>query len=323
MKLLRRIEYRGVVALIAAVLLVPAMYAAASASPELRAELVPSLALYDSAELQAATEKAVDRGVDPGQLESLIQGAHSSDLSSDVLVDWVGHVEQLAAKRLPVSPVVSRYLQGLAKHIATSRIGAAVGELESRLDEAAMRIDAVCQVPNDPASQRIRLLTTDHGAHVLGLGVTGQQLNQSISLAWEESHAIEAVEAPILTLGILVASGISADQSMEVVDAAWMHGYRGVNLQRLGKALGRLGREGDGPPAEIVAEVLEMIGNGTSRDRVFRDLDELIGTGEYRLSGPVPGDDPTIRRGDPTRGGPIDAPNGKDDQREPWADRDG
>ena len=322
MKTFKILKHRGMAVLVAAVLFVPILHAAASASPELNAELAQSLTLYDSDELQAATEKAVGRGADPVQLESLIQRAHSNDLSPEVLADWVSHVEQLAAKQLPVSPVVSRYLQGLAKHIATSRIMVAVGELESRLDEAAMHIDAVCRVPGDPASQRERLATIDHGAYVLGLGVTGRQLDLAISLAWEESNSIEAIEAPILTLGILVASGISADQSMEVVDAAWVHGYRGVNLERLGKALGRLGREGDGPPAEIVADVLEMIGNGASQDRVFQDLDELIGRDELRMSGTVPGEDPTIRRGDPTREGPADAPDGKDDQREPWAERD-
>lgn len=320
MRVFRTVGQYGVTVLAAAVLLAPATYAASS--QQLQTGLVESLALYDSADLRAATEQAVDRGVDQGQLEGLIRSAHSSGVSSEVVGEWVGRVDQLAARRLPVSPVVSRYLQGLAKHIAVSRISAAVGELESRLNDAALRVDAVCRVPSDPASQRLRLAAIDHGAYVLGLGVSGRQLDHSIALAWEEKQSVEAIEAPVLTLGILVASGITADQSMEVVDAAWLHGYRGASLERLGKTLGRLGREGDGPPSEIVAEVLEMIGNGASQDRVFRDLDELIGRDEFRMS-TVPGDDPTIRRGDPTRDDqPVDAPNGKDGQREPWAERD-
>jgi hypothetical protein len=319
MRILRTVGHCSVTVLVAAVLLASATYAAAS--QQLQTGLMESLALYDSTDLQAATERAVNRGVDQSQLESLIRSTHSGGLSSEVVADWVGRVDALAARGLPVSPVVSRYLQGLAKHKTVSRITAAVGELESRLDEAALRIDAVCRIPADAASQRMRLAAIDHGAYVLGLGVSGRQLDHSITLAWEESQAVEEIEAPILTLGILVASGITADQSLEVVDAAWLHGYRGANLERLGKTLSRLGREGDGPPSEIVAEVLEMIGNGASQDRVFRDLDELIGRDEFRMSGTVPGDDPTIRRGDPTRDQPTDAPN-KDGQRQPWAERD-
>ena len=58
---------------------------------------------------------------------------------------------------------------------------------------------------------------------------------------------MDAVQAPLLALGVLVASGVEPDKSLQVVSSAWEHGYRGDDLKRLGKALGRLGQGGEGP----------------------------------------------------------------------------
>jgi hypothetical protein len=291
-----------------------------SASQGFEPGLEQSVALYqgaaESPELWEAVQAAVAQGVDQNQLQILIREAKEGNLPAATLIAWVQRTEQLGQKQLPVSPVLSRYLQGLAKGVPVARIDAVVDELEGRLEEAAWRVDAVVDASDDPAARHARLVTIDHGAYALGLGVPANHLDHSISLAWDDSRSIEEIQAPVLTLGILVASGISVDKSMEVVDAAWVHGYRGSSLERLGKALGRLGGEGDGPSAEVVNEVLEMIGSDATQDRVFQGLDELIGREGYRLSGTMPVDDPTIRRGDPgKRALPDDqSPNKDDDQ---------
>lgn len=265
---------------------------------------------YDSAKLDEAVETALAAGVESTYLAGLLRGSHDRGLSADVLVGWVNRTERLAKGNLPVAPVVSRYLQGLAKGVPAPRIDIVIDDLESRLDESAWRIDSVCEVGTDPASQRARLLSIDHGAYALGLGVSSDELSHSIALAWEEMGTIKAVQAPVLTLGILVSAGIAPGKSLEVVDTAWMHGYRGSNLERLGKSVGRLGRDGQAPSPEVVNEVIEMIGKEASKDRVFQGLDELAGREEYRVSGSYPGNDPARNMIPPPKPeGPGDTPS--------------
>jgi len=228
---------------------------------------------------------------------------------------WVGRLQALADDRLPVAPVLSRYLQGLSKGVPPARIEAAVSDLESRLRQAAARIDAVYAIPSDPAQTQARLVTIDHGAYALGVGVTDSDLTHSIRLVEKDELPLTAVEAPILTLGLLASSGLTPARSLEVVDAAWNHGYRGENLERLGKALGTLGNDGRAPSGEVVQQVLKMIGADASQEAVFRGLDELMGRDDYRLSGSSPGEDPTIRRGDTGRDDlPGDVPRKDNDQ---------
>jgi hypothetical protein len=279
-------------------------------------ELNGVLADYNSAELDEAVQTALTAGVESTYLAGLIGGSRDRDLSPDVLVGWVNRTERLAKGNLPVAPVVSRYLQGLAKGVPSSRIDMVIDDLESRLEESAWRIDSVCEVRTDPVSRKARLISIDHGAYALGLGVSSDELSQSIALAWEEVGTIEAVQAPMLTLGILVAAGIAPEKSLEVLDTAWMHGYRGNNLERLGKSVGRLGRDGQAPSLEMVNKVIEMIGKEASKDRVFQGLDELVGREQYGVSGTYPGSDPTRSMNPPPKPeGPGETPS-KDNQHE-------
>ena len=100
---------------------------------------------------------------------------------------------------------------------------------------------------------------------------------------------MEAAQAPVLALGVLVASGATPEKSWEVVNAAWRNGYRGEDLERLGKALGRLSRDGQGPPAEAMEQVMAQIRDNAGRDRVFDGLDALYGEGDGRSTGAGPG----------------------------------
>jgi hypothetical protein len=282
--------------------------------------LSPPLALAGTSpspggtDLEAALSAARDRGVEGALLESLVQRAEQQGISAAVTVAWIDRVRSLAENRLPVHPVVSRYLQGLAKGIPPQRIDVVVDRLETRLEEAARHIDARYPMPQDASGRRARLTAIDHGAYVLGLGVSQDHLDRSLTLVSADAPSVRDVQAPILTLGILVASGIAPDKSLEVVDTAWESGYRGENLERLGKALGRRGHEGEPPSIEVVDQVLRLIGSDLTQDEVFQGLDELTGREDYWLPGLGPGDDPTIRRGDTDRDlDPPSSPDQRDD----------
>ena len=222
-------------------------------------------------ELYLAVNASVDQGVSPQLLETLISRAHASDLPVATLLSWVRKSHALVVADLPVAPVFSRYLQGLAKGIPPARIDAVVGNLEKRLLAAAHHIDRIYSFPQETRSHQARLIAIDHTAYALGLGVSAVTVDESLLMARNDGDRIEPAQAPMLALGILVAAGVGQEKSLEVVGAAWTHGYRGGDLERLGKALGRLGRDGTPPSDEVVDPIRQadraLQGRCPQRDR--------------------------------------------------------
>lgn len=256
--------------------------------------------------LRPAIDRALAAGVDAANLESLVLAAGERGIPADGLTAWVETLQGLKDRALPEAPVFSRYLQGLAKGVPASRVDLAVADLTSRLDRAAARIDAIYPAPvSDPSG---RLAAIDHAAYALGLGVTEADLTRSMRLVYDDATGWSDLSSPILTLGILVASGVTPDQSLTVVATAWESGYRGPALERLGTAVGVLTRDQESP-GKVVAEVLELIRSDASQEAVFQGLDALMGRDSFRFSGTAPGDDPTIRRGDAPRETPNETPH--------------
>lgn len=262
-----------------------------------RSSAVVAETYADAPDVGAAVEAALAAGVNPAELAELTDRAAAHALSAGDLAAIVERAGSLARRDLPVWPVLSRYLQGMAKGVPPARIEAAVGELEQRLVLAAAHLDRTCPAPADDATRRARLAAIDHGAYALGVGVAAPDLDRSIALAAVEPSPLDAVQAPLLALGVLVASGVEPDKSFQVVSSAWEHGYRGDDLKRLGKALGRLGQGGEGPPEDVVDHVLALIGNDTGPDRIFQGLDDLGGQESPYPPGMGPGETPVNPRG--------------------------
>jgi hypothetical protein len=250
----------------------------------------------EASNLDTAVQGALDAGVGPDLLaEVLTRSAEEALPDSDLLL-IVDHATRLARRDLPPGPVVSRYLQGLSKGVPFPRIQAVTGELDARLVTAARRVDASLPAPTDAALRRARLAAIDNGAYALSVGVPETAFDHSLGLAAGEQRPLEAVQSPLLTLGVLVSSGVAPGKSMEVVDMAWKRGYRGESLERLGKAVGRLSRD-EGSSSKVVGRILAMI-DDSSQERVFQGLDELIGRTEGGRGNTTigPGEDPGNRR---------------------------
>jgi hypothetical protein len=262
--------------------------------------LSQALSLYatasESSALNTAVQSALAAGVQPDVLAEVLTRSAETDLPDSDLLLIVNHATRLAQRNLPVAPVVSRYLQGLAKGVPFPRIQAVTDQLDARLVEAARRVDAKLPAPTDEATSRARLNAIDHGAYALSVGVSETAFDHSLGLAADEQRPLEAVQAPLLTLGVLVSSGVAPAKSVEVVDSAWKHGFRGQDLERLGKAVSRLSRD-EGSASKVVGQILAMI-DDSSQERVFQGLDELIGRTEGGRSTTTigPGEDPGNRR---------------------------
>jgi hypothetical protein len=217
----------------------PVAAAAAEAAPA--PALSEALDAYASSplsgELAQRAGSAVRLGADPASIAEFIAGAGSQDVSDRDVLSALNRAEHLAGARLPVGPVLSRYMQGLAKGIPFARIETAVDGLQAWLVDSARRIDAALPAAAGREEERARLTAIDHGAYALSVGVPEAALDRSIQLAAKETHPVEAAQAPVLALGVLVASGANPEKSWEVVSAAWRNGY-----QRGSERLARPGR---------------------------------------------------------------------------------
>jgi hypothetical protein len=209
-----------------------------------------------------------------------------------------------------------RYLMGLSKGAPFPRIQAAAMDFERRLIESAARIDAALPAPPGETEQAARLDAIDEGAFALAQGVNGDYLGRSATLAVQEETPFQAVRHPLFALGVLAASGVAPDRCFEVVSVAWDHGYRGDDLERLGRDLGQLAASGE----DVVDRVIQQIQDNSSKDRVLDGLDELSGRSRdtHHPPGVTAGEDPTHGRSAPGRDKPTrDGPSQGDRFQDP------
>jgi hypothetical protein len=255
----------------------------------------------------------------PDLRDELVRRAAESGLTPEQTQAILQRADQLETSGLPSWGILDRYLEGMAKQIPLPQIEAAVARLEDRLHRAAHSIDQV--FPAGPAvagkpspagedeSRRARAALIDHGAYALSVGLTPEMLMTAMRFAADEHQGLQEAAAPVLALSCLVNSGAQSSASLELVQVAWSHGLRGTDLEHLGRDLGSLGRDGQGPPPEVLQEVLGWIRAGTEHDRLFKDLDQLRGRGAEQPEHPPgmnPGDDPSHIRGP---GGPPEDPS--------------
>jgi hypothetical protein len=246
------------------------------------------------AALQQATERSVAAGAHEELVRSLIEQIKAETLPASTAAAWLDNTARLGQAGLPLNAVLSDYVQGVAKGYPAARIEEVIGGVETRLRDAAALVDAVA--PGLDAHDPSRLASIDHTAWVLGLGVSKEDVARSLSLARQETAPADAARAPVLTLGMLVASGLSPETSFDVVNTAWTKGYRAEPLERLGKALAEANPSGGAPPAHLVNEVLTLLDREPSQDRFFEGLDDLMGREGYRMPSIGIDEDPLNRR---------------------------
>ncbi len=254
--------------------------------------------------------------------DELVRRAAETGLTPQQTQSILARADRLEADGLPAGAVLDRYLEGLAKGIALPRIEAVVDQLEDRLRDSGRRVDAVFPA-NTPAKTPVndraaRLALIDHAAYALEVGVPGAVIEQAMRLAAADHEGPAQGQAAVLAMGGLVAGGIKPDVSLDLVSAAWTQGYRGADLEKLGTDLGGLARNGQGPPADVLRQVLDSIRSGADRDKLLRSLDQMLaggpsGPGDHP-PGTRPGEDPSDQHG--PGGNPSDpghmGPGGRD-----------
>ncbi len=228
----------------------------------------------------------------PDLRAELRERAAAAGLAEADRVRMEQHVERIQAADLPVRPVLDRYIQGLAKAVPFSRIESVVDQLETRLRDAADRVDEVFPLARARRDPQVRLALIDDGAYAIGAGVPPTGVAAMLRLAEKEQDGPAAAAAPVLAVGCLAAGGMAPDRSVDFVREAWECGFRGMELERLGRDLAESGRSGQGPPPAALDRIRGMMREGMDRERILRHLDTMRGPDGYRGPGMGPGQDP-------------------------------
>ncbi|MFC1572323.1 hypothetical protein ACFL6M_01870 [Candidatus Eisenbacteria bacterium] len=318
----RNLDTKGWAAIALAVLLVAIPRPILAQAKEISADalnLEEALGLYgsdassDGKRLRDASERAQSLGIQEDLLTRLLHESFEYGGDGAQTVAILEHTLRVLEQNLPVQLIVDRYLQGMAKGVAFDRIRSVTNALETRLLDAAVEIDVVYMGIDEPESRQDRSTLIDHTAYAFGAGVSKETLRRTLQLVSDSGQGIDAAGAVVVSVGLLVSSGMDPDRSFEVVETGWTHGYRGGDLEHLCHDLGALSSQEKDTSGEVVDQFLNRIRGREDRDRILHDLDAMhgrLGDGHH-LPGSRPGDDPTKMHGP---GGPPDNPGHQDDR---------
>jgi len=251
--------------------------------------------------LAAALIPVATPGAEPDLRGELARRAAEKGLSQQQTQVMLQRADRIAAADLPLQPVIDRYLEGLARGVGVARIETALDQLEARLRESAQRVDQIFPRSGAGSERAMRLVLIDHCAYALAVGVPPQGIEQAMRLAADGRQGPGEGKAAVLAAGCLVAGGVESGTSVDLVRTAWTHGYRGTDLEQLGRDLGSLGRDGQGPPPEVLRRVRASICAGGDRQDLFRNLEAMRGNNPpgpgQHPPGMHPGGDPSEHRG--------------------------
>ena len=247
---------------------------------------VALLALVCTSVAFAAPADPVSRlqalGVEAQGVEMLLSRMDEAGISKESREDQLNRLAALAQSGLPVQPVLNRYLEGFAKRVPLPRIEAVVDKLSTRLAQAAVRVDEASSRAQLEFTPQERLEAIDQACYALGVGVGEDELTRSLDLACLSRAEGYAAHSPLVTMSGLVSAGISSDRSFNVLHTAWDRGYRGRDLELLGRAVA--GFDASGEAADMVVDLLVA---DQSLDAVFQNLETLQGAPK---SGFTPGE---------------------------------
>ncbi len=256
------------------------------------------------ASLRDGMRMAEEAGIDPMLFVEILRHGRDGRIAPEQVENLTARTQRLCAEDLPADLVLDRALQGLAKGVAFDRIDPVLANLETNLRASAVLVDALFPIERLRAPREDRRALIGHGAYALGTGATPSDVRAAFSLALTEKSPILQARAPVLSVGCMMAGGLSAEQAMQVTKTAWERGYRDGELEHLGEAVGALGQGGETTTDELVERVLMRIRSNDLREQVLKDFDEMRAY-RYHSPGMGPNDDPGHMHGP---GGPPEDP---------------
>jgi hypothetical protein len=219
-------------------------------------------------------KEALGAGVSPKGLAAVIRRAHEAGWSLNEVSLMLDRIHRLAQGRLPINPVLERYLEGIAKGAPHQRIVVVADSLEGDLGRAARMVEETYEHHCATHTVQRTQLIADV-AYVLGLGASPDVLLQSLSLAKDTDQPLVEARAPVKATGFLVSGSISLKRSFQVVETAWEHGHRGMSLQALAQMIAILGMQGDAASSNIIDEILTHIRQGATEDEIFERIERI------------------------------------------------
>jgi hypothetical protein len=267
-----------------------------------------------------ALQAAVHAGEDPALLVELLRRGQEEGLAREEFGEILLRVKRLADLDVPIELVVDRILQGIAKGVTFSRIEAVAEHLEQNLVEAANAVDENFPPAAPDTLREERRALVNHAVYALNAGASPSDLGWSLSFASAAEASMEDAGALAIALGCLLSAGLEPAQSLQFVETAWEHGYRGPVMIELGKAVAMFGHPESPPPEQLVEGLLHQIRRQAKAGDIFQDLEKAHAAGDFHPSDV----DPTgVAAPDPGAGRAFDGGNDRYGPEDPGDPEDG
>ena len=219
--------------------------------------------------------------------------------------------------------MVDRILQGIAKGVMFSRIETVADGVERNLLEAANAVDEIYVRSEPDTLLEERRALVNHSVYALNAGATPVDLGQALLFASDAGAPMEDAGAIAIAMGCLLSAGLEPAQSLEFVETAWQHDYRGPVMIELGKAVAMFGQPESPPPEQLVQGLLHQIRRQAEAGDIFQDLEKAHAAGDFH---PSDVDPIGVAAPDPDAGRASDAGNdryGPEDPENPGDPDDG
>lgn len=251
-------------------------------TPELREQFEQSFragAVLTGGDIEAALEDvrvALDGGANPDDLAEILRRARDGGGSAEDVREILGLAARLAHQGLPIDPVMSSILLGLAKEVPLSRIQTVAEGIEEDLREARTILDSVYSQDEVSGTREERFTVIRLCTFTLRAGGSPEALRWALSLSIEEGGSLIDAQAAVLAMGCLLSAGIEEGRAIDVLESAWNFGFRGRALQELAPLLAALSRSGEDSPEKLFHDLVDGIRDGDEQVPVLSPDEQLF-----------------------------------------------
>lgn len=295
----------------------------------------PRLAVGQASDVQALLQRGRQAGADVDQMRTVAKRAREAGLSPDATASLLRPAVELAEQDLPTTPLLTKTLEGFAKHVPHARMQPVLRQVHNHTERGGQIVSQWAQrsevrqflgatdPPPDQGHQNVarsRLIVAATEAQQQGISAEDIDafLNNLPSAVERRPVSLSSVATAVSVLPDLPGSKNFPEASKQLLTAALDAGYSPESLRQLPSALQNARRESKQPTNALMQGAAQAIARGTPASDVLKNLFQgsLPGAGPSSGMGPgppgnVPGaGKPPGRGGKPPGTGPPDEPPG-------------
>jgi hypothetical protein len=238
----------------------------------------------------SVAEAARNAGIDAARVEAVVQRAMERGITPEQLGSLMEPVITLAGNNLPAEPVLQKVLEGIAKRVPAPQIGMVIGQIESALNRSAGIVDGWLEQPAtrdmvragtrgqdaQQATSRFRTQLLEGSAQALQQNIREEYLSDLLGqIATEraaERSGLTSVAAAVGILGDLPTTQNNPELSTRVVISALRSGFTPSEIQQLPAAMNAAELQSRLPAEAVANGMAEQVLSGLPAAQVLENL---------------------------------------------------